>query len=208
MREVYIEALAEGHALTDEQLSESLTETLNAKPKGAGLVGVRVRITAVESTVSVRRSRDARRCTDCIGASACCRSRRAARHTRRASCSDSIAAARAAAWCIGCRRRWRWTSCTCCGAARWSPARTRRAGCTSTATARPHDRAGIRRAARPSAIRGQADDRRAGGGDCARRGAFGSSADYLERTRVSLATHGIVDLYLERLASRVAARGW
>jgi len=38
-------------------------------------------------------------------------------------------------------------------------------------------------------------------------GAFGSSADYLERTRVSLATHGIVDLYLERLAARVAARG-
>jgi cation transport protein ChaC len=37
-------------------------------------------------------------------------------------------------------------------------------------------------------------------------GAFGSSADYLERTRVSLATHGIVDLYLERLAARVAAR--
>ena len=36
MREVYIEALAEGHALTDEQLSESLTKTLNAKPKGAG----------------------------------------------------------------------------------------------------------------------------------------------------------------------------
>ena len=38
-------------------------------------------------------------------------------------------------------------------------------------------------------------------------GAFGSSADYLERTRVSLATHGIVDPYLERLAGRVAARG-
>jgi cation transport protein ChaC len=38
-------------------------------------------------------------------------------------------------------------------------------------------------------------------------GAFGSSADYLERTRVSLATHGIVDLYLERLAAGVAARG-
>ena len=37
-------------------------------------------------------------------------------------------------------------------------------------------------------------------------GAFGSSADYLERTRVSLATHGIVDLYLERLAARVTAR--
>ena len=37
-------------------------------------------------------------------------------------------------------------------------------------------------------------------------GAFGSSADYLERTRVSLATHGVVDVYLERLAVRVAAQ--
>ena len=36
MREVYVEALAEGHALTDEQLSASLTATLKAKPKGAG----------------------------------------------------------------------------------------------------------------------------------------------------------------------------
>ena len=30
-------------------------------------------------------------------------------------------------------------------------------------------------------------------------GAFGSSADYLERARVALITHGIVDPYLERL---------
>lgn len=37
-------------------------------------------------------------------------------------------------------------------------------------------------------------------------GAFGSSADYLERARVSLITHGIVDPYLEALARRVAAR--
>src|SRR6185312_1338821 len=36
MREVYVEALADGHALTDEELSASLTATLNAKPKGAG----------------------------------------------------------------------------------------------------------------------------------------------------------------------------
>src|SRR6187551_968999 len=36
MREVYVQALAEGHALTDEQLSASLTATLSAKPKGAG----------------------------------------------------------------------------------------------------------------------------------------------------------------------------
>ena len=36
-------------------------------------------------------------------------------------------------------------------------------------------------------------------------GAFGSSADYLERTRVALVTHGIVDPYLEALAANVAA---
>ena len=36
-------------------------------------------------------------------------------------------------------------------------------------------------------------------------GAFGSSADYLERTRVALITHGIVDPYLEELAAKVAA---
>lgn len=38
------------------------------------------------------------------------------------------------------------------------------------------------------------------------RGAFGSTADYLERTRVALVTHGIVEPYLERLAARVAAK--
>ncbi len=35
------------------------------------------------------------------------------------------------------------------------------------------------------------------------RGAFGSSADYLERTRVALIAHGIVDPYLERLAAAI-----
>jgi glutathione-specific gamma-glutamylcyclotransferase len=36
-------------------------------------------------------------------------------------------------------------------------------------------------------------------------GAFGSSFDYFERTRVALVTHGIVDPYLETLAARVMA---
>ena len=35
-------------------------------------------------------------------------------------------------------------------------------------------------------------------------GAFGSSLDYLERTRVALVVHGIVDPYLERLSAGVA----
>lgn len=37
-------------------------------------------------------------------------------------------------------------------------------------------------------------------------GAFGSSLDYLERTRVALVAHGIVDPYLERLAASLAQR--
>jgi len=37
-------------------------------------------------------------------------------------------------------------------------------------------------------------------------GAFGTSLDYLERTRVALVAHGIVDPYLESLAARLAAR--
>jgi cation transport protein ChaC len=35
-------------------------------------------------------------------------------------------------------------------------------------------------------------------------GAFGSSLDYLERTRVALVAHGIIDPYLERLAAQCA----
>lgn len=35
-------------------------------------------------------------------------------------------------------------------------------------------------------------------------GVFGSTLDYLERTRVALVTHGIVDTYLERIARKVA----
>jgi len=37
-------------------------------------------------------------------------------------------------------------------------------------------------------------------------GAFGSSLDYLERTRVALVAHGIADPYLDGLATQVAAR--
>ena len=37
-------------------------------------------------------------------------------------------------------------------------------------------------------------------------GAFGSSCDYLMRTRAALASHGIVDRYLERLAQDVQRR--
>lgn len=37
-------------------------------------------------------------------------------------------------------------------------------------------------------------------------GAFGSSGDYLERTRVALIAHGITDAHLDALAARIAQR--
>lgn len=37
-------------------------------------------------------------------------------------------------------------------------------------------------------------------------GAFGSSGDYLERTRVALIAHGIADPYLDSIAARIAQR--
>jgi cation transport regulator ChaC len=42
-------------------------------------------------------------------------------------------------------------------------------------------------------------------GSCAG-GAFGTCADYLERTRVALVSHGIVDPYLEALAAEIGGR--
>ena len=101
----------------------------------------------------------------------------------------------------GCRRRSRSTSCICCGGARWSSAPIGRAGCGVRSGERELVALTfvVRRA---PAVRGQAVARRAGARDRRRRGAFGSSLDYLERTRVALVTHGIVDPYLERLAAK------
>ena len=83
MRELYIEAAGDPQwALTDEQLSDSLTATLRGQAERRRLVGVRVRVAAVESAVSVRRGAAGDRCAACTGASACTRWRRAARPTQ------------------------------------------------------------------------------------------------------------------------------
>ena len=50
---------------------------------------------------------------------------------------------------------------------------------------------------RASAIRGQLPLDTQAAVIATSKGAFGSSLDYLERTRVALVTHGIVDPYLE-----------
>ena len=119
MREVYVEALAEGHALTDEQLSASLTETLNAKPKGAGWWVFAYGSLLWNPLFPVRRVAarfGARTASPILPV--------VARVARQADCAGprarhSIGVARAAASSTGCRHRARWMSCTCYGGAKW-----------------------------------------------------------------------------------------
>ena len=199
MREVYRRRAA-SHALTDVQLSESLhrdacTRSRKAPAGGCSLTGRCSGIRCFRSP-NARRRPCARPASPLLPVVA-----RLARHAAIAPgwCSGSIAAARAAASCTGCPRRWRSTSCICSGGARWSSARIvpRWVKFDSEGA---HHRAGFRRQARPSAIRAAGctldEQARRHRTAC---GAFGSSPDYLERTRVRSSTHGIVDPYLERL---------
>jgi cation transport protein ChaC len=80
---------------------------------------------------------------------------------------------------------------------RWLQVKLQPAGHSLTALAFVVDRAHPQYAGRLTAAR-QAKVL------AAAQGVFGSSADYLERARVALVTHGIVDPYLERLAVAVA----
>ena len=206
MREVYIEALAEGHALTDEQLSESLTKTLNAKPKGAGwwvfAYGSLLWNPLFPFAESRRASVHGLHRRFCLLSLAS----RGTPHApglvlgldRGGSCRGVVYRLPAPLAMDEFHLLWRREMVTGAYSPRWL-----HVDCDG----RPQIALGfvVRRDhsqyTRKLTIDEQAEViARASG-------AFGSSADYLERTRVSLATHGIVDLYLERLASRVATRG-
>ena len=129
MRELYVGAVDDERALTDEQLSASLTATLavNVRRAPAGGCSATARCCGIRCSRSQRRARQW--CTDCTAASACARSRRAARRSARAWCWRSSRAALAAVSPTGCPRRSRSTNCTSSGGARWSSARTARGGC-------------------------------------------------------------------------------
>ena len=116
------------HALTDEQLSASLNADARGEAEGRGLVGLRLRVAAVEPDLPDRGSAARADARAASAASACGRSRRAARAERPGSCSRSSRAARAAASPTGCPRRSRSTSCTCSGVGRWWSAATGRGG--------------------------------------------------------------------------------
>ena len=132
MREIYAE-VATRRALTDEELSASLTATLATKPKGAGWWVFAYGSLLWNPLFPVAEMRPAT-LTGLLGVSACGRWPRAEHANSRASCSGSSAAARAAASRCGCRRCWRSTSSISCGGVRWSSARIGHAGSRSTPT--------------------------------------------------------------------------
>ncbi|MEO8537114.1 MAG: gamma-glutamylcyclotransferase [Betaproteobacteria bacterium] len=206
MREVYVEALAEGHALTDEQLSASLTATLGSRPKGAGwwvfAYGSLLWNPLFPFAESRRASVHGLHRRFCLWSLAS----RGQPHApglvlgldRGGSCRGVVYRIPAPCALDELHLLWRREMVTGAYSPRWL-----HVDCEG----RPQVALGfvVRRRhaqyARKLTIDAQADV------IAHASGAFGSSADYLERTRVSLATHGIVDGYLEDLAARVASFG-
>ena len=207
MREVYVDALAEGHALTDAQLSASLAETLHAKPRG--VTGWWVFAYGSLLWNPIFPFDDARRASVhglhrrfCLWSLAS----RGRPHApglvlgldRGGSCRGVVYRLPSRCAIDELHLLWRREMVTGAYAPRWLhiACEGKRIVALAFVVKRQHTQY-----AGHLTIEAQADVIAEA---C---GAFGSSADYLERTRVALATHGVVDLYLERLAARVAAKG-
>ena len=205
MREVYVEALADGHALTDEQLSASLTKTLQQKPKGAGwwvfAYGSLLWNPLFPFAEARRASVHGLHRRFCLWSLAS----RGKPHApglvlgldRGGSCRGVVYRLPSPCALDELHLLWRREMVTGAYAPRWLHVESdgRRVVALGFVVMRGH----VQYAGHLT-IEAQAD---VIAHAC---GAFGTSADYLERTRVSLATHGVFDLYLERLAGRVAAK--
>ena len=206
MREVYVEALAEGHALTDEQLSASLTVTLAAKPKNAGwwvfAYGSLLWNPLFPFVEARRASLHGLHRRFCLWSLAS-RGKPDAPGLvlgldRGGSCRGVVYRLPAPCVIDELHLLWRREMVTGAYAPRWLHVESegRPVIALGFVVRRNHSQY-----TRKLTIDEQAEV-------IARAcGAFGSSADYLERTRVALATHGIIDPYLERLAERVTAKG-
>ena len=205
MRSLYVEALGgQGHALTDEQLSESLTTTLGAKPKGAGwwVFGYGSLLwnplfPFVESRPGVLRGLHRRFCLYS----------HASRGTRDAP--GLVLALDRGGACTGVVYRlpapvaldelhllWRREMVVGSYRPKWVRVQCGERAIVALAFTVRHDH--------PQYTGKLAHDEQARIIASAA-GAFGSSLDYLERTRVALVSHGIVDAYLEDIAARVGA---
>ena len=204
MRAVYVEALAEHQALTDEDLSRSLTATLVARPKGAGwwvfAYGSLLwnpLFPFAEARRSVIRGWHRRFCLWSLAS----RGRPDAPGLvlgldRGGMCRGVVYRLPAPLAIDELHLLWRREMVTGAYSPRWLnvDADGRRLTALAFVVRRDH-----------SQYAGRLADEELARVLATACGAFGSSADYLERTRVALVTHGIVDPYLEALATRVAA---
>ena len=205
MRELYVEAA--GHSqwvFTDEQLSESLTTTLKARPKGAGwwvfAYGSLLwnpLFPFAESRPATLRGLHRQFCLYSL----------ASRGTpeqpglvlgldRGGACTGVVYRLPAPVAMDELHLLWRREMVLGAYRPRWVRARSGEREISALTFV-------VRRAHPQYAGKLSLDEK---AGIIARsKGAFGSSLDYLERTRVALVTHGIIDPYLERLAAEVSA---
>ena len=206
MRRLYMEAIGgNGHALDDIQLSESLNATLAAKPKGAGwwvfAYGSLLwnpLFPFVEARPATLRGKHRRFCLWSLASRGTTKSPGLVLGLDQGGTCHGVVY-RLPAECAHTELALLWRREMVVGAyhPRWLRVRAGTHALTALAFVvdRRHPQyAGKLALARQAEVLSRAA------------GAFGSSADYLERARVSLITHGIVDPYLEALALRVAAK--
>ena len=204
MRELYLAAVTDGRALTDEQLSTSLTATLAKKPKGVGWWVFAYGSLLWNPLFPVAEARAAT--IHGLHRRFCLRSL-ASRGTP--DQPGLVLALEPGGACHGVVYRlpsplaldelhllWRREMVVGAYRPRWVQARAgdRRVVALTFVVRRDHVQYAPLSHDEQTRIIAQA---------C---GAFGSSCDYLMRTRAALASHGIVDAYLERLARDVQLR--
>ena len=204
MRALYAAAVADDRALTDEQLSASLTATLAKKPKGAGWWVFGYGSLLWNPLFPIAEARPG--IVHGLHRRFCLRSL-ASRGTP--DQPGLVLALEPGGACQGVLYRlpsplaldelhllWRREMVVAAYHPRWIQVRSgdRRITALTFVVRRDHVQYARLSHAEETAVIAQA---------C---GAFGSSSDYLMRTRAALASHGIVDRYLERLARDVQSR--
>ena len=204
MRAIYLAAVDSGRALDDEQLSESLTATLARRPKGAGwwvfAYGSLLwnpLFPVAEMRPAMLRGLHRRFCLWSVATRGTPQNPGLVLGLDRGGACRGVALRLPAPLAIDeLHLLWRREMVVGAYRPRWVrlDADGRKLVALTFVVRRDHPQyAGRLAAAKEVAV------------IAAARGAFGASADYLERTRVALVSHGIVDPYLETLAQRVIA---